>query len=141
MKTCSKCKKVKALSEFSPRKDRVGKYLSACKECRTMYYKSKRPTRTTLVHASYSDSLRYHKAKRSRRTKNAFIAKTEEFNLFVLEEAHILRKNRNKYTGIFWHVDHIIPLQHSLVCGLHFWTNIQVIPAKENWSKNNAFST
>jgi hypothetical protein len=40
-------------------------------------------------------------------------------------------------TGIKHNVDHIIPLQHPRVCGLHVHFNMRPIPAGVNMSKSN----
>ena len=40
-------------------------------------------------------------------------------------------------TGIEHNVDHIIPLQHPLVCGLHCSDNLQIITKMENLEKGN----
>lgn len=39
-----------------------------------------------------------------------------------------------------YHVDHVVPLNHDLVCGLHTPDNLRVIPASENRAKSNLFS-
>lgn len=43
-------------------------------------------------------------------------------------------------TGIKHEVDHIVPSNHPLVCGLHVETNLQVITEFENITKSNTFS-
>ena len=50
----------------------------------------------------------------------------------------ILYRIRDKRAGEH-HVDHVIPLQHDLVCGLHCYANLEVIPAFDNLSKKNRF--
>lgn len=62
-----------------------------------------------------------------------------ELDDFALKEAYRLAKLREKSSGIKWHVDHKIPLQGKVVCGLHCWNNVQVIPATVNISKGNSF--
>jgi hypothetical protein len=40
-------------------------------------------------------------------------------------------------TGLRLHVDHIVPLQSDVVCGLHCVENLRIIPGAENESKRN----
>lgn len=62
---------------------------------------------------------------------------TDELTGLVTREAHDLRKRRNRTTGFEWHVDHILPLKGKTICGLHIWSNLQVIPKVLNLKKGN----
>ncbi len=61
-------------------------------------------------------------------------------NEFFIEEIYDLARRRTKVTGFKWHVDHIVPIKHPLVCGLHVEHNLRVIPAAINLQKNNRFA-
>ena len=42
-------------------------------------------------------------------------------------------------TGVAYEVDHIVPIQSKIVCGLHCEANLQVLTAEENKLKHNSF--
>lgn len=55
----------------------------------------------------------------------------------LIEVEYALAMWCSKVMGEPYHVDHIIPLQGELVCGLHVHNNLQVIPQVANLSKGN----
>lgn len=58
----------------------------------------------------------------------------EEIKLIYKKCAYV-----SEVTGILHSVDHIVPLKHKLVSGLHVPANLRIIPAYENLSKYNKF--
>lgn len=60
-------------------------------------------------------------------------------NTFMITETYRLAALRTKVTGITWVVDHIVPIKHPLVCGLHAEDNLQVVTETYNATKSNHF--
>lgn len=56
-----------------------------------------------------------------------------------VEEVYRRAKKVEAACGTTMHVDHIVPLVHPLVCGLHCEANLRVLPAKKNLSKGNNY--
>jgi hypothetical protein len=54
-----------------------------------------------------------------------------------LRAIYLNSKSLTKATGVQHSVDHIVPLHHPLVCGLHCPANLCVIPLVENVHKSN----
>lgn len=58
--------------------------------------------------------------------------KSEILKIYVLAQLKSTSRQR-------FQVDHILPLNNSLVCGLHVATNLQIITQKKNSVKGNIF--
>lgn len=63
---------------------------------------------------------------------------TEE-GLRLIKLTYLEAKRLSLETGVNYVVDHIVPLKHPKVCGLHVPANLRVITAEENAAKANRF--
>lgn len=85
------------------------------------------------------DRINYLSAKR-RALKNQATPKwLSEEQLDEIQSFYTIAKLFQIYDGNEYHVDHIIPLNNSLVCGLHVPWNLQVLSATDNLIKSNKF--
>ena len=126
-----KCLTVKRKQEYESKKEQYKKYYLKRREHLLSYQKEywkNNPHIRTKVRNDY------------RVSKDSALLKslTEEQK----NEIKTLYKVAKWMESVFdqeFHVDHIIPLKHHLVCGLHVPWNLQVITASENMAKKNDF--
>lgn len=59
-------------------------------------------------------------------------ANPEAIRSFYVEAARLTKESGEPH-----HVDHIVPLQSKIVCGLHVEHNLRVLPKCENQAKSN----
>lgn len=162
MPICSRCFEEKAIQEFPKSNTCISGYRSYCRVCKnkqtSSYYLNNKerhreiankwmqnnPERVREIKANWKQrnplQAKVDNAKRSAIKRSASISWDQELTEFVFEEAHHLRGLRDAIFKFKWHVDHIIPLQGKLVCGLHVWNNFAVIPAIINLRKNNKYA-
>lgn len=90
------------------------------------------PSETCIGHLN-SSSNAYRALKQSIRNKKVKRATPKWADMALIEQVYNSRKPGE-------HVDHIIPLNGKLVCGLHVHNNLRVISSSENLLKNNKWS-
>lgn len=90
--------------------------------------------RQNLPHAKayYNAASAKRRATLLRAVPKWFVFERQEVKL-LYKQASILRRT----TGLDYQVDHIVPLQSDIVCGLHTLANLQLLLRKENISKKN----
>ena len=138
--TCAACWAAKAEREGAKRKAKRKAKASDYNRRSAEWYRNnkdrKRETRRAWSEANREKRRASDQSRRSR-----FIVATPgwfgELDEFVIQEAAALACERERATGMPWHLDHMVPLQAKRACGLHCAANLQVIPAWMNYSKNN----
>lgn len=166
-KKCTKCGLIKPLSDFWKLKSHSTGVQSRCIECKKLWYLSNKDKHRALVknwvgknRTRWNEYAKKYRLKYPERTKKAWqkwaknnpdatcfksakrraitkFATPKWANRFFMQEAYDLARRRTKLLGEKYVVDHIVPLQHQLVCGLHVEHNMRVISERANSAKCN----
>ena len=121
-RVCTKCKLERDFEDFALDSSRTSGMSSHCKYCKRI---AKR-----LHHNKYP-----HKqiALNANRRAQKIQATPRWYNF---KEVDVIYKEARSL-GEDYHVDHIVPLQGKLVCGLHCKDNLQILTAVDNLKKSN----
>jgi len=83
----------------------------------------------------------YHCASRKARKISATPPWLTKEHKQHMKSNYALAQQLTRLTGESWQVDHIIPLRHERLCGLHVPWNLRVITGKDNASKRHTIVT
>ena len=159
LKQCARCGVFKSRHLFGiQKKQRLDGLNYYCKECDKTYHANWQNKNREKIN-SYARSYRKKNTeavnftqKRCRVKNHAKIAAYNMMrickkiratpkwaNKLAIAKAYVLADYRSKLTGFKWEVDHIVPLNSPIVCGLHVENNLQVITKSKNIAKSNKF--
>lgn len=130
---CHKCNTVKHEDEFNKSKAEADGFDSQCRVCNKKYYSDNREEILLQKQEYQQDNLSTIVAKNALRRANKQRATPVWANLEKIRTIY-----ENCPEG--YHVDHIIPLNSDLVCGLHVESNLQYLLARDNMAKGNRFN-
>lgn len=149
-KRCGDCKQTKPVSEFFVRRASTDGLTAYCKDCckerqkkyagrydgryKGRYYQPKKDPAAPTT-AELNKLPGYVNARNAwyRAKYNGRLPKWATFDSFLPFYVEAAERGLQ--------VDHIVPLKHPLVCGLHTVTNLQLLEPIDNLLKSNRFST
>lgn len=112
---------------------------------RALQWKKDNPDRVKRLRAEWKKKnkgkVNYYTAKRRASKINATPSWLSEKDLEWIAFMYTVCRDVSEERGEQYHVDHIIPLNSKLACGLHVPSNLQIITAKENIKKHNSFDS
>jgi hypothetical protein len=101
------------------------------KEINHRYYDNNRTKELDRSRLKRINNADYYKAKCAERRAIQKNAKPDWYEIKLVNKIYAMA------TKFGFEVDHIVPLQSKLVCGLHCWDNLQLLSRQENAKKLN----
>ena len=138
MKTCSMCKTTKSLFDFSMMDKGVSRVCRKCQpEADFVYIDEELKKYRKRWVAKNKDKVKKTASKRYKALKQQTPAWLTPEELEQIKCVYATALFCSRSLGESYHVDHIVPLQGDNVRGLHVPWNLQVLKAKDNFSKRH----
>ena len=131
-KKCSICRNIKEKAGFYTSVAEFDKLAGICKNCDRLGQEINKNTINKSKRKHYRNNKQQYINRNAKRRAREIERMPKWANdLAILEMYEACPRG--------YHVDHIIPLQHELVSGLHVHNNLQHLTAEENLRKSNSF--
>lgn len=142
---CKACCAVRLKTYTSSNKERIRRnhkaYREANSEKISEYQSAYREANREKLGQYFSEYAKQNLPKKqattTKRRAGKLMATPRWANLAEIEKIYANSTRIATKTGQRMHVDHIVPLVHPLVCGLHCEANLRIIPAEKNLRKGN----
>lgn len=136
VKMCCSCAELKSIGDFYHCAGSSSGIRSVCVHCDNSINKIHRDNNKdyyrTKKHEHYENNKAYYRDKKLRRSTELYMATPPWANMGIMNSIY-----RNTPEG--YHVDHIVPIKGTNVCGLHCEHNLQYLLAEDNLAKSNKF--
>jgi len=137
--SCAPCRKMRAIKKRAKIKmedpERYQQYLDTMKQRADEKRQEEADIQSYMEERNETSRKAYHTRKfRLERATPDWLTDEQKVDI----EAHYFKARAlERKTGQKYHVDHIVPLKHPLICGLHVPWNLRVITSEENNKKKN----
>lgn len=101
------------------------------------YYRDNKPARRASETKWRTANKHKHNAKEGARRAKKLLATPKWADLKRIAEVYEMARLESERLGVPVHVDHIVTLKSSRVCGLHCEQNLQLLVASDNLTKSN----
>lgn len=131
---CTKCGEDKPEEQYGRNGKYIRKHCKTCEVERVTHWRKDNPNCRQGESKGYRERNRSkYNAMRARQRAEKRQAKPNWFDKEEVDYIYQLAKDKNL------EVDHIVPLKHEMVCGLHVQDNLRCIPATLNRHKGNRY--
>lgn len=148
---CNQCKieygkryrkeKEEQIKEYGKRRREITKEIRKIKNAEWWENNKENPKIINRRKKYKKENRELHNKYRRNRRKLIKLATPKWVDKQEIKNFYEKAKQLRETTGIYYVVDHIIPIKNEIVCGLHILSNLQIITLSENSKKHNDFKS